>query len=93
MKVVYIIIIILIIILLITVFRTSMNETFGDGSLVQLYAKDDQDLYLTNDAQKYLPFNPVAPQFFWNNPTRNNDYPTYYYPYEYIYPFQYFWQF
>lgn len=70
----------------------SKNETFehiGDGAIVQLMAKEPQDVYLTSDTEKYLYYpnkyindttdDPImSTPFLWNNGTR---YPKWGWPY------------
>lgn len=64
-------------------------ENFGGGALTQLYAKGPQDLYLTTNAEKYIPeylggyYNPYN-YFRWNVPTRFN---RYYYPLFGMFPY------
>jgi hypothetical protein len=69
------IIIILILIIVIYFFYKKNNEKYT-GAFIQLYSKDFQDSYLTDDPYYQYPQYPQYPQysrynpFFWNAPTR-----------------------
>jgi hypothetical protein len=71
-----IIIILLLVILLAVLYNCHNKDTFSAlGALQQLYAKDNQDLYLTTDTEKYTV--PVYGRHYlspWNMPTRLNKY-------------------
>lgn len=78
-------------------YNIEIEEHYGSGALVQLYAKDPQDTYLTDDAYKYLYYYPYGyfnypyVESVWNNPTRYTygyyGYPYNYYRRNYIFPF------
>ena len=64
------VIIVIIIILIFAVFSDKKVEGADVGALVQLYAKDQQDEYLTDDAWKYIPpwfSNPYVPTYMTYN--------------------------
>lgn len=76
-------------------YNVDIEEHYGSGALVQLYAKGLQDTHLTYDAYKYL-YNPYYGYYpyvesVWNNPTRY-PYSYYgYYPYRRNYVFPFLW--
>lgn len=87
------ILIVLSIVVIITVIYTWYKqytaEDFSPGTLEQLYTKGPQDLYLTDDTNKYLtPLDMyLNDNFLWNIPTRfTRNYPFGYYPYDLMYP-------
>lgn len=54
--------------------KPDIEHYSGTGALTQLYAKGPQDLYLTNDAKKYI-YNDYYRSYpyvesVWNNPTK-----------------------
>jgi hypothetical protein len=61
----YILLVGLIVIIIVYRYR---YELYGDGALIQLYAKGPEDMYLTGDAYKYIP--PVFYNYYWNYPYR-----------------------
>lgn len=79
---IFLIIIIIISLVIFLIISPRNIEPYTMGTVNQLFAKDQQDTYLTADAYKYIQyFDYYLPQGQWNYPTRITPY--YYYPYEY----------
>lgn len=66
----------------------SKEHYSGTGALTQLYAKGPQDLYLTDDAKKYIYYDYHYPyvESVWNNSTRKVPYYPYYHLNYYNHP-------
>lgn len=76
-----------IILISIAIIFLSDKEPFA-GAMVQMYAKNPEDTYLTSNIEQYIPpyFNNT--NWYWNAPTRIQDYPLYgIYPASYVRPY------